>query len=67
MPVETVNQSLDRRLVQVTNIASRLPRFLASDKRLRVDTSESIDDDFTTDRLDRINDDGHCARVQLLE
>lgn len=36
-------------------------------EHLRVDQSEGIDDDLALDRLDRVDDDGHCARVELLK
>lgn len=67
MPVKTMNQRLDTGLVQVTNIASCLSRFLSSGKGSRVDRSESVDDDLASYRLNRIDHNSYCSRVKLLE
>lgn len=67
MSVQTVNQRLDRRFVQVSNVTRRLPRFLSSKQRLRIDRPESIDDDLSTDGLDRVNDNGDRSFVELLK
>lgn len=58
---------LDARLLQVSDVARALPRFDAHHDLLRADGSERVDDDFALDGLDRVNDDGDGARVQLLE
>lgn len=60
-------QSLNTRLVQMPDIARRLSRFLTGHDRVWVDRSERIDHDFTSYGLDRVNDDGHGAWVQLLK
>ena len=60
-------QSLYTRLVQMPNIARCLTGFLTSHDGVRVDRSERINDDFTTNRLDRINDDGDGTGVELFE
>lgn len=67
MPVQSMNQRLYTRLVEMAQIARRLPRLLSCNHVLRVDASESVDYHFTTDRLDRVDDDGYCARVELFE
>jgi hypothetical protein len=40
---------------------------LTQHQKLGVDETESIDDDLALDGLDRVNDDGDCTGVQLLE
>jgi hypothetical protein len=105
MSVETVDESLDRRLVEMTDVSSRLTRLLAShlreggdkswisasvevkltgilssettrprrpqsretDEHLRVDETESVDDNLPFDRLDGVDNDGDGSRVKLLE
>ncbi len=67
MSVQAVDQRLDRRLVQVAQIRRRLPRLMAHHERLRVDQPEGVDDHFALDGLDRVDDDGHRACVELLE
>lgn len=63
MSVQTVNKSLNGGLVQMSDVTRRLPRLLTGHEGLRVDRSESVNDDFTTDRLDRVDDDGDCSGV----
>lgn len=60
-------QRLNTRLVQVSNIRRRLSRFLARHDRMRVDRSEGVDDDFATDGLDWVDDDGDGTGVQLFK
>ena len=67
MSVEAVDKSLDRGLVQVTQVRSTLSRFLAEHQRLRVDKPKSVNDDFTLHGLYGIDDDGDSSRCQLLE
>jgi len=67
MSVETVNECLDGRLVQVTQVRSALTWFLPKHKRLWVDESEGIDDNFALDGLDGVNNDGNSSRSQLFE
>ena len=55
---------LDGRLVQVANVGGRLARLLVHHDGLRADEPERIDHDFSLDRLDRVNHDGHRALVQ---
>jgi hypothetical protein len=62
-----VDQSLNRRLVEVTQIRSRLTRLLSHYQRLWGDKTECVDDDFALDGLYRVNDDGYGARSKLLE
>jgi hypothetical protein len=67
MSVKTMNKRLDGRLVEMTQVRCALTRFLTEHKRLRVDESESIDDDLSLDRLNGINNDGNSSRCQLFE
>jgi hypothetical protein len=67
MSVQAVNQSLDTWFIQMTNVTCRLTRFLTGHEGLRVDRSESVNDDFTTDGLDGVDDYCYCSRVELLE
>jgi hypothetical protein len=67
MPVETVYKSLDGWFVQMTNIARRLPGFLTSHHGSRIDRSECINDDFSSDRLDGVDNDCYRSRVELFE
>ena len=65
--VQAVDQGLDRRLLQVPDVGRRLARLDAHHDLLRVDGPERVDDDLALDRLDRVDDDGDRAGVQLLE
>ena len=67
MSVETVNEGLDGRLVEMTQVRCALTRFLTKHKRLRVDESESIDDNLSLDGLNGINNNGNSSRRQLFE
>ena len=67
MSVETVNECLNGRFVEMTQVRCALTRFLTEHKRLRVDESESIDDDLALDRLNGINNDGNSSRCQLFK
>ena len=44
MSVETVDESLDGRFVEMSQVGGTLTRFLTKHERLWVDESESIDD-----------------------
>jgi len=67
MSVETMNEGLDGRLIEMTQVRCALTRFLAKHKRLRVDESESIDDNLSLDGLNGINNNGNSSRCQLFE
>ena len=67
MSVQAVNQTLNARFVDMSDIGRRLARFLAEDDRVGVDQSECVDDDFAFDGLDGVDDDGDGAGVELLE
>ena len=67
MSVESVDESLDRWLVEVADVGCRLAWLLAGHERLWVDQAEGINNDLSLDRLNRINDDGDCSWVELLE
>ena len=60
-------QSLNTWLVQMSNIARRLSRLLSAHDGVRIDRPECVDDDFSPDRLNRVDDDGNGTRVQLFE
>jgi hypothetical protein len=64
MPVETVDQSLDTGLVQVSNVARRLSRLLAGEKRVWVYGSESVDNDLSSDGLNGVDDHGHSSWME---
>lgn len=65
--VQSMNEGLDRRFVQMTQVGCCLPGLLAHDDGLGLDKTESIDDDLTLDGLDGIDDDGDGTGRQLLE
>lgn len=67
VPVEAVDKSLYRRLVEVTQVGCALSRLLTEHQRLWVDESEGIDNDLAFDGLYGIDNDGDCAGCQLLE
>jgi hypothetical protein len=67
MSVESVDQSLDRGLVEMAKVRRRLAGFLTHHESLGIDESESVDDDFALDGLDGVDDDGDGAWGQLLE
>lgn len=67
MSVQPVNQCLDRGLVQVTQVRCCLPGLLAHDDGLGLDESEGVDDNFTLDGLDGVNNNGNSTGRQLLE
>lgn len=57
MPVETVDESLYRRFVNVTNVGCSLARFATSNDCLWVDKTEGVDDDFSFNGLNGVDDD----------
>lgn len=67
MPVQTMDQRLDGRLVDVANVRRCLSRFTASDNSRLADKSEGVDHNFTLHRLNGINDDGNGSRIQRFE
>jgi len=67
LPIEVMYQCLYTRLVQVADVARRLSRFLSRHDTGWGDGPESVDDDFSTDGLDGIDDDGYSSRVELFE
>jgi len=62
-----MDQALDCGLVQVADVASRLPRFLTHHHAAWVDQPEGVDHDLSLDGLDRVDNYCHGTRVQLLE
>mmetsp|Transcript_31889 Transcript_31889/g.93710 ORF Transcript_31889/g.93710 Transcript_31889/m.93710 type:complete len:331 (+) Transcript_31889:2125-3117(+) len=67
VPVEAVDEGLDRRLVQMADVAGRLAGLLAEHHELRIDEAEAVDDDLALDGLDGIDDEGDGAGIQGLE
>jgi hypothetical protein len=67
LSIQIVYQSLNTRLVQMPNVTRRLPCLLSTHDRMRIDSPERINNDFSPDGLNRIDNDGDGARVQLLE
>lgn len=67
MSVQAVDESLDRGLVEVTQVTCALTGLLAHHKVLRIDQAESINDDLSLDGLNGIDDDSDGSRVKLLE
>jgi len=67
MPVQAVDQCLDRRLVQVTDVARCLTGLLAGHEGLGIDRPESVNNDFSSDGLDRVDNDSDGTWVKLLE
>lgn len=62
-----MNQRLYTRLVQMSDVTRRLPRFLAGHDRRRGDGTEGVDDDFASDGLNGVDHYGDCSRVELFE
>lgn len=62
-----MDQSLNGRLVKMSQVRCALTWFLAKHERLWVDETEGINDYFSLDGLDRINDDSNGSRCQLFE
>lgn len=56
MPVQAMDKSLDAGLVDMSDIRSRLSRFLTHDDTVGVDESEGVNHDFALDGLDGVDD-----------
>lgn len=67
MSVEAVDERLNGRLVQVTQVRRALAWLLSKHKRLWIDKSEGIDDNLALDGLDGVNNHGNGSRCQLFE
>lgn len=67
MPIQAMNQTLNARLVDVSDVRCRLTWFLAENNGMGVDQAESVDDDFAFDRLDGIDDYSYRTGVQAFE
>lgn len=65
--VETMDQGLNRGLVEVAQVGCTLARLLTKHEGLRVDQAEGINDDLSLDGLDGIDDDGDGSWGKLLE
>lgn len=65
--IQTVNQSLDGGLVQMTQVGGCLAGLLAHDNGLGLDETESINNDLALYGLNRVDDDGDGTGSELLE
>lgn len=62
-----MDESLNRWLVQVTQVGCSLARLLTQHEGLWVDEAEGVDDNLALDGLDGVNDNGDGTRGELLE
>lgn len=67
MPVQAVDERLDRGLVDVPDVRGCLAGLLAHDDCVRVDEPEGVDYYFALDGLDGVDDDGYGTRLEGLE
>ena len=67
VPVEAVNESLDGRFVDMTDIGCSLAGLLAGNYRLWLNEAEGVDNDLALYRLDGVNDHSHRPSIQGLE
>lgn len=67
MPVQPMYKRLNTRFIQMANITRRLPTLLTLNKVLRIYRSESVNDDFASDGLNRVNDNCDGSIVELFE
>lgn len=67
MPVQAVDKRLNRGLVEVAQVGCGLSGLVAHHERLRVDQTESVDNDLALYGLDGIHDNGDGAGSELLE
>lgn len=67
VPIEVVNEGLDRGFVQVSEVRSGLTRFLPQHHQLRVDEAEGVNHNFPLDTLDRVHNDRYGSFVQSFE
>jgi len=67
LPVQVVHQGLYAGLVEVSHVTRCLSRLLARHDGGGRNSSESVDDDFTSHGLNRVDNDSHRSRVELLE
>lgn len=65
--IQAVDESLDRGLVQVSQVRCCLARLLTHHNSLGLNETEGINDDLALHGLNRVDDDGDGARSQLLE
>lgn len=65
--IQSVNESLNRGLVEVAQVGSCLPGFLTKHERLWVDEAEGVNDNLALDRLDGIDDHGDGTWGELFK
>lgn len=65
--VQAVDQSLNRWLIQVTQVRCCLPGFLAHDDGLGLNQSEGVDNNLALHGLDGVNDNRNSTGCKLLE
>ena len=67
VPVEAMDERLDGGLVDMPDIRRRLTRLKPLQDHGGIDQSEGVDHDLALHGLDRVDDDGDRAAVELLE
>lgn len=67
MAIQAVDEGLNGGFVEVTEIGCALTGLLAQYEGLRVYEAEGVDDDFSFDGLDGVDDDGDGAGGELFE
>ncbi len=67
MSVKTMDKSLDRWFVEVTQVGGCLSGLLSEHERLRIDESESVNNDLSFHRLNWVYNDGNGSGGKLLE
>lgn len=65
--VQAVDEGLNRRLIQMTQVGCCLPGLLAHDDGLGLNESEGINDDLALDGLNGVNDNSDSTRCKLFE
>mmetsp|Transcript_10239 Transcript_10239/g.21461 ORF Transcript_10239/g.21461 Transcript_10239/m.21461 type:complete len:286 (+) Transcript_10239:190-1047(+) len=67
MPIQPMNQCLNRRFMQMPNIRGSLPRLLPQHHQLGINQPKTIDDHLPLDRLNRIHHQRHRPGIQSLK
>eukprot|EP00978_Attheya_sp_CCMP212_P048675 scaffold559185_cov55-Attheya_sp.AAC.1 len=67
MTIESMDEGLNARLVEVTNVARRLTGFLSEHHELWINEAKAVNDDLSLDTLDGVNDEGDGPLIEGLE
>uniref|UniRef100_A0A7S0CMA4 Uncharacterized protein n=1 Tax=Proboscia inermis TaxID=420281 RepID=A0A7S0CMA4_9STRA len=67
MTIQSVDQRLNARFVQMPDVAGGLSWFLPQHHQLRIDQSKTINHNFPLDALNRIHHQRHGPRIQRFE